>query len=57
MSEEERNRRAQETSQEAILKQRKREVKCALNLRERIAPFVDGTQDEATYTLSVKKKP
>jgi len=51
MSEEERNRRAQETSQEAKLKQRKREVKCALNLRDRIAPFVDGTQDEATYTL------
>ena len=51
LSEEERSRRAKETSQEAKLKQRKREVKCAMNLRARIAPFVDGTQNEATYTL------
>lgn len=32
-----------------VLKQRKREVQCAINLRERIAPFIDGSQDEAEF--------
>lgn len=37
-------RSAQET-----LKQRRREVQSAMYLRQRIAPFVDGTQDEAEF--------
>ena len=32
------------------LKQRKREVNCAINLRERIKPYVDGSQNEAEFT-------
>lgn len=31
------------------LKQRKREVTCAINLRERIEPFVDGSQNESEF--------
>lgn len=56
LSEEERIRRANATSQEAALKQRKREVKCAMNIRTRIAPFVDETEDEATFTLSCQEE-
>ena len=36
-------------STEESLKQKKREVKCAINLRERIEPFVDGSQDESEF--------
>jgi curved DNA-binding protein CbpA len=32
-----------------LLKQRKREVTCAMNLRERIQPFMDGTQEEPEF--------
>jgi len=56
MTEEERIRRARATSEEAKLKQRKREVKCAMNLRARIASFVDETEDEATYTISCQEE-
>jgi X-domain of DnaJ-containing len=31
------------------LKQRKREVKCAVNLRNRVEPFVDGSQQEEEF--------
>lgn len=34
---------------EDALKQRRREVECAIFLRQRIAPFVDGSQDEAEF--------
>lgn len=30
-------------------KQRRREVKCAINLRQRVEPFVDGSQDEEEF--------
>lgn len=30
-------------------KQRRREVKCAIHLRQRVEPYVDGSQDEAEY--------
>jgi curved DNA-binding protein CbpA len=43
------SKRAQQASEEAKLKQRKREVKCAINLRERIAPFVGGRQHEEEF--------
>ena len=56
MDEEERARRAKTSSDEAKLKQRKREVKCAMNLRARIAPFVDETEDEATFTISCQEE-
>jgi curved DNA-binding protein CbpA len=36
-------------TQADILKQLKREVECAMFLREKISPFVDGTQDEAEF--------
>mmetsp|Transcript_16846 Transcript_16846/g.36737 ORF Transcript_16846/g.36737 Transcript_16846/m.36737 type:complete len:702 (+) Transcript_16846:726-2831(+) len=36
-------------SSEEALKQRKREVTCAMNLREKISAFCDGTQDEAEF--------
>ena len=42
---------ALERSAADALKQRKREVECAINLRERIAPFVDESQDESEYML------
>jgi len=41
--------KASQRSKDEILKQRKREVECAMNLRKRIAPFVDGSQDESEY--------
>lgn len=40
---------AKERSAGDALKQRKREVECAINIRQRIAPFVDGSQDEAEF--------
>ena len=54
--EEERYRRRQAASEEQRFKQRKREVKCAMNLRERIAPFVNGTQDEVTFMASCQEE-
>lgn len=44
------------SSDEAKLKQRRREVKCAINVRERIAPFVEGTQSHEAFTLSCKEE-
>jgi hypothetical protein len=40
---------AMERSAMDAFKQRKREVECAINIRERIAPFVDESQDEAEF--------
>lgn len=40
---------AMERSAMDALKQRKREVECAINFRARIAPFVDGSSDEAEF--------
>jgi len=42
-------RRTQMVQQDAW-KQRKREVTCAVNLRKRVEPFVDGSQDEGEFT-------
>lgn len=36
-------------SSEEALKQKNREVTCAINLRDRIAPYVDGSQDESEF--------
>ena len=36
-------------STEEALKQKKREVQCAMNLRERINSFVDGSHDESEF--------
>jgi len=41
--------RAEARSSKDALKQRKREVECAIHLREKIATFVDGTHDEAEF--------
>lgn len=43
------SKRAQQASEEAKLKQRKREIKCAINLRERISAFVEGRQPEEEF--------
>mmetsp|Transcript_52097 Transcript_52097/g.156329 ORF Transcript_52097/g.156329 Transcript_52097/m.156329 type:complete len:792 (-) Transcript_52097:1935-4310(-) len=48
------NRAAQ--SAEAKLKQRKREVKCALNVRDRIRPYEDGSQDKETFTVAAREE-
>jgi curved DNA-binding protein CbpA len=40
---------AMERSAMDAFKQRKREVECAINIRERIAPFVDGSQDDSEF--------
>lgn len=56
LDDEERYRRRLAASEEQKFKQRKREVKCAMNLRERIAPLVDGTQDEATFMASCQEE-
>jgi hypothetical protein len=40
---------AMERSTMDAFKQRKREVECAINIRKRIAPFVDGEQDESEF--------
>lgn len=44
------------TNQEMMLKQRKREVKCALNLREKIMPFLEAKDDDdlAAFKTSVQ---
>lgn len=36
-------------TEEEVYKQRRRQVECAYNLRERVQPFVDGTVDEAEF--------
>ena len=36
-------------TEEDVYKQRRRQVECAYNLRERVQPFVDGTVDEAEF--------
>jgi hypothetical protein len=41
--------KATRRTEEDKYKQRKRQVECAYNLRERVQPFVDGTQDEAEF--------
>jgi curved DNA-binding protein CbpA len=41
--------KATRRTEEDLHKQRKRRAQCAHNLRERIQPFVDGTQDEAEF--------
>ena len=41
--------KAVKRSEEELLKQRKRQVECAINLRERVQPYVDGSQDEAEF--------
>lgn len=41
-----------EQSEEAKFKQRKREVKCAVNLRERIMPYVEGYETVEAYSTS-----
>eukprot|EP00574_Skeletonema_japonicum_P004179 CAMPEP_0201729654 /NCGR_PEP_ID=MMETSP0593-20130828/19723_1 /ASSEMBLY_ACC=CAM_ASM_000672 /TAXON_ID=267983 /ORGANISM="Skeletonema japonicum, Strain CCMP2506" /LENGTH=635 /DNA_ID=CAMNT_0048222039 /DNA_START=74 /DNA_END=1981 /DNA_ORIENTATION=+ len=39
------------SSEEMTLKQRKREVKCALNLREKIIPFMDAKDEDDTMAF------
>jgi curved DNA-binding protein CbpA len=41
-------------SEHAHIKQRKREVESAINIRELISAFVDGSQDEAEFTALVQ---
>ena len=43
---------------EMMLKQRKREVKCALNLRDKIVPFLEAKSDEErdAFRVSVKEE-
>lgn len=43
--------KAKERTAAEALKQRKRETECALFLRERTAPYVDGSQDETEFTV------
>lgn len=46
-------------SAEMALKQRKREVKCALNLREKITPYVDakgGEEEKAAFVAAAKEE-
>lgn len=42
-------RRMEATAESDKLKQRRREVNCALHLRERVEPYVDGSQNESEY--------
>lgn len=39
-----------------LLKQRKREVECAMFLREKISPFVDGSIDEAEFVAMCQQE-
>ena len=48
--------RAQEASAEAQLKQRKREVHCALNILKRIEPFVEGKQPKDEFIASCQEE-
>ncbi|KAL3800232.1 hypothetical protein ACHAWO_013814 [Cyclotella atomus] len=41
---------------EMMLKQRKREVKCALNLREKIVPFMEAKDEEAKEAFAAMMK-
>mmetsp|Transcript_23832 Transcript_23832/g.33318 ORF Transcript_23832/g.33318 Transcript_23832/m.33318 type:complete len:705 (-) Transcript_23832:131-2245(-) len=43
-------------TEEAKLKQRKREVKCAINLRQRIAAYVDDLESEEAFRESCTKE-
>jgi len=38
------------------LKQRRREVESGIHIRERIAPYVDGTQDEAEFVAVIQEE-
>ena len=46
------------SSEEMTLKQRKREVKCALNLREKISPFMEAKDEDdiMTFKASIAKE-
>lgn len=44
------------SSAQAKLAQRAREVKCAINLRERVSPFVDGTTTEEKFAEDCRKE-
>lgn len=46
------------TSEEMLLKQRKREVKCALNLREKIMPYLEAKDEDdlITFKTSVQSE-
>lgn len=46
------------TSEEMLLKQRKREVKCALNLREKIMPYLEAKDEDDLHTFqsSIQKE-
>mmetsp|Transcript_248 Transcript_248/g.341 ORF Transcript_248/g.341 Transcript_248/m.341 type:complete len:587 (+) Transcript_248:140-1900(+) len=48
--------KANEASDEAQFRQRKREVRCALNIVKRISDFVDGKESEETFTLSCQEE-
>lgn len=44
------------SSAQAKLRQRLREVKCAVNLRQRISTFVDGNETEEEFTAGCRKE-
>ena len=48
--------RMQDASVEAELKQRKREVKCAMNILKRIQPFVEGNISRDEYIASCQEE-
>jgi len=48
--------KAKEASVEAEFRQRKREVKCALNIVKRVENFVNGTESEEAFVLSCQEE-
>ena len=48
--------KAMDANKENIFKQRKREVKCALNIRKRIEPYIEGTESVEAFTASCKEE-
>jgi len=45
-----------EASDEVEFRQRKREVKCAMNIVKRISDFVNGNESDETFTLSCQEE-
>ena len=54
--EKKRDERIQQILEEDVLAQRKRQVACAMNIRERVKPFVDGEMEESEFLALVQEE-
>jgi len=50
------HKRAMESNKENEFKQRKREVKCALNIKKRIEPYIDDAESIEAFTASCQEE-